>query len=84
LAPVSGLHRPSHQDPPGSVSSSGGPGQTGRLVGRPARRAGRRLVVCVTTKNEREQTSWVEQVEPLLSDDVEVGGECDQEQNSDP
>jgi hypothetical protein len=40
--------------------------------------------VCVTTKNEREQTSWVEQVEPLLSDDVEVGGECDQEQNSDP
>jgi hypothetical protein len=40
--------------------------------------------MCVTTKNEREQTSWAEQVEPLLSDDVEVGGERDQEQSYDP
>jgi glycosyltransferase involved in cell wall biosynthesis len=48
-----------------------------------ARRAGRRLVMCVTTKNEREQTYWAEKVEPLLSDDVEVKGECDQEQKAD-
>jgi glycosyltransferase involved in cell wall biosynthesis len=48
-----------------------------------ARRAGRRLVMCVTTKNEREQTYWADKVEPLLSDDVEVRGECDQEQKAD-
>ena len=47
-----------------------------------ARKAGRRLVMCVTTKNEREQTYWAEQVEPLLSDDVEVRGECGQEQKA--
>jgi glycosyltransferase involved in cell wall biosynthesis len=47
-----------------------------------ARQAGRRLVMCVTTKNEREQAYWAEQVEPLLGDDVEVRGECDQEQKA--
>jgi glycosyltransferase involved in cell wall biosynthesis len=47
-----------------------------------ARRAGRRLVMCVTTKNERERAYWAEQVEPLLDDDVEVRGECDQEQKA--
>ena len=48
-----------------------------------ARRADRRLVMCVTTKNEREQAYWAESVEPLLSDDVEVLGECDQDQKAD-
>jgi glycosyltransferase involved in cell wall biosynthesis len=48
-----------------------------------ARRAGRRLVMCVTTKNEREQAYWAEQVEPLLSEDIEVKGECDQKQKAD-
>jgi glycosyltransferase involved in cell wall biosynthesis len=48
-----------------------------------ARRAGRRLVMCVTTKNQREQAYWADKVEPLLSDDVEVRGECDQEQKAD-
>ena len=48
-----------------------------------ARRAGRRLVMCVTTKNEREQRYWAEQVEPLLGGDIEVHGECDQEQKAD-
>jgi glycosyltransferase involved in cell wall biosynthesis len=48
-----------------------------------ARRAGRQLVMCVTTKNEREQRYWAEQVEPLLGDDVQVHGECDQEQKAD-
>jgi glycosyltransferase involved in cell wall biosynthesis len=47
-----------------------------------ARAAGRRLVMCVTTKNEREQAYWAEQVEPLLGDDVEVRGECDQDQKT--
>jgi glycosyltransferase involved in cell wall biosynthesis len=47
-----------------------------------ARKAGRRLVLCVTTKNEREQTYWAEMVEPILGDDVEVHGECDQEQKT--
>ena len=47
-----------------------------------ARRAGRRLVMCATTKNERERDYWAEQVEPLLGDDVEVRGECDQEQKT--
>src|SRR5919108_1336045 len=41
-----------------------------------ARRAGRRLVMCVTTKNERERRYWAEKVEPLLSDRVDVRGEC--------
>jgi glycosyltransferase involved in cell wall biosynthesis len=48
-----------------------------------ARGAGRQLVMCVTTKNEREQSYWAEQVEPLLGDDVVVHGECDQEQKAD-
>ena len=48
-----------------------------------ARRAGRRLVMCVTIKNERERTYWAEQVEPLLDDDVDVRGECDQDQKAD-
>jgi Glycosyl transferases group 1 len=51
----------------------------------PSRRpdgAGRRLVICVTTKNERERAYWAEQVEPLLGDDVEVRGECDQTQKT--
>jgi len=48
-----------------------------------ARRAGRRLVMCVTTKNERERNYWAEHVEPLLDDDVEVRGECDQDQKAD-
>ncbi|HJU03334.1 MAG TPA: glycosyltransferase family 4 protein [Actinomycetes bacterium] len=48
-----------------------------------ARRAGRRLVMCVTIKNERERSYWAEQVEPLLDDDVEVRGECDQDQKAD-
>jgi glycosyltransferase involved in cell wall biosynthesis len=47
-----------------------------------ARQAGRRLVMCATTKNERERAYWAEQVEPLLGDDVEVRGECDQEQKT--
>src|SRR4029450_5525103 len=47
-----------------------------------ARRAGRRLVMCVTTKNEREQTYWAEQVEPVLGDGGAVGGECDEEQTT--
>jgi glycosyltransferase involved in cell wall biosynthesis len=47
-----------------------------------ARAAGRRLVLCVTTKNEREQAYWAEMVEPLLGDDVEVRGECDQDQKT--
>jgi glycosyltransferase involved in cell wall biosynthesis len=34
-------------------------------------------------KNEREQAYWADKVEPLLSDDVEVRGECDQEQKAD-
>src|SRR5918993_3090617 len=48
-----------------------------------ARRAGRRLVMCATTKNERERRYWAEHVEPILGDDVEVHGECDQEQKAD-
>jgi glycosyltransferase involved in cell wall biosynthesis len=47
-----------------------------------ARRAGRRLVMCVTTKNERERNYWAEQVEPLLDEDVEVRGECNQDQKA--
>ena len=47
-----------------------------------ARRAGRRLVLCATTKNQRERRYWATQVEPLLADDVEVRGECDQEQKA--
>ena len=48
-----------------------------------ARRAGRRLVMCVTRKNERERRYWAEQVEPLLGDDVEVHGEVDPQQKAD-
>jgi glycosyltransferase involved in cell wall biosynthesis len=47
-----------------------------------ARRAGRPLVMCVTRKNEREQHYWAERVEPLLDDNVEVLGECDQRQKA--
>jgi glycosyltransferase involved in cell wall biosynthesis len=47
-----------------------------------ARRAGRRLVLCVTIKNDRERAYWAEMVEPLLSDDIEVRGECDQRQKT--
>ena len=47
-----------------------------------ARRAGRRLVMCVTIKNDRERAYWAEMVEPLLSDDIEVRGECDQDQKA--
>jgi glycosyltransferase involved in cell wall biosynthesis len=47
-----------------------------------ATRAGRRLVMCVTTKNDRERKYWAEKVEPLLSDQVEVLGECGQEQKA--
>jgi glycosyltransferase involved in cell wall biosynthesis len=47
-----------------------------------ARRAGRRLVMCVTTKNQRERAYWEERVEPLLGEDVEVRGECDQQQKT--
>jgi hypothetical protein len=32
-----------------------------------ARRAGRRLVMCATTKNERERRYWAEHVEPILA-----------------
>jgi hypothetical protein len=38
--------------------------------------------MCVTTKNDRECSYWAEMVEPLLDDDVEVRGECDQEQKA--
>jgi glycosyltransferase involved in cell wall biosynthesis len=48
-----------------------------------ARRAGRRLVMCATRKNERERRYWAERVEPLLGDDVEVYGECSHEQKAD-
>jgi glycosyltransferase involved in cell wall biosynthesis len=48
-----------------------------------ARRAGRRLVMCATTKNQREQTYWAEMVEPILGDDVEVHGECPLDQKTD-
>src|SRR4029450_11391319 len=48
-----------------------------------ARRAGRRLVMCATTKNERERSYWEANVEPILGDDVEVHGECPHEQKAD-
>jgi glycosyltransferase involved in cell wall biosynthesis len=48
-----------------------------------ARRAGRRLVMCVTTKNERERNYWAANVEPILGDDVEVHGECPHDQKAD-
>ena len=48
-----------------------------------ARLAGRRLVLCVTTKNQREQAYWAEMVEPLLGDDVEIHGECPHDQKAD-
>ena len=48
-----------------------------------ARRAGRRLIMCATTKNERERSYWAEQVEPILGDDIEVHGECDPAQKAD-
>ena len=48
-----------------------------------ARLAGRRLVMCATTKNQREQAYWAEHVEPLLGDDVEVHGECPHDQKVD-
>jgi glycosyltransferase involved in cell wall biosynthesis len=48
-----------------------------------ARRAGRRLVLCATTKNPRERTYWARHVEPILGDDVEVHGEVSHEQKVD-
>jgi glycosyltransferase involved in cell wall biosynthesis len=48
-----------------------------------ARRAGRRLVMCATTKNERERAYWKANVEPILGDDVEVHGECPHELKAD-
>ena len=48
-----------------------------------ARLAGRRLVMCATTKNERERAYWAANVEPILGDDVEVYGECPHEQKAD-
>jgi glycosyltransferase involved in cell wall biosynthesis len=48
-----------------------------------ARRAGRRLVMCATTKNARERDYWAANVEPILGDDVEVRGECPQDQKTD-
>jgi glycosyltransferase involved in cell wall biosynthesis len=47
-----------------------------------ARRAGRRLVLCATTKNERERSYWAANVEPLLGDDVEVHGEVTHERKA--
>jgi glycosyltransferase involved in cell wall biosynthesis len=47
-----------------------------------ARRAGRRLVMCTTTKNDRERRYWQEKVEPLLSDEVDLRGECDQQEKA--
>jgi glycosyltransferase involved in cell wall biosynthesis len=48
-----------------------------------ARRAGRRLVLCATTKNERERAYWEANVEPILGDDVVVHGECPHDQKTD-
>jgi len=48
-----------------------------------ARRAGRRLVMCVTIKNERERRYWEANVEPILGDDVELHGECPNDQKAD-
>ena len=48
-----------------------------------ARLAGRRLVMCATTKNERDRSYWAANVEPILGDDVEVHGECPSEQKTD-
>jgi glycosyltransferase involved in cell wall biosynthesis len=47
-----------------------------------AHQAGRRLIMCVTTKNDRERSYWEEKVEPLLWDGVEVRGECGHEEKS--
>jgi glycosyltransferase involved in cell wall biosynthesis len=47
-----------------------------------ARRAGRRLIMCATRKNERERSYWATHVEPILGDDVEVHGECSHEQKA--
>jgi glycosyltransferase involved in cell wall biosynthesis len=48
-----------------------------------ARRAGRRLVLCSTTKNPRERSYWAADVEPLLGDDVVVEGEVSHERKAD-
>jgi glycosyltransferase involved in cell wall biosynthesis len=47
-----------------------------------ARRAGRRLVLCATTKNDRERSYWADRVEPILGDDVEVRGEVSHEEKA--
>ncbi len=39
--------------------------------------------MCATTKNERERAYWAANVEPILGDDVEVHGECPQDQKAD-
>jgi glycosyltransferase involved in cell wall biosynthesis len=48
-----------------------------------ARQAGRRLVLCATTKNERERGYWAANVQPILGDDVEVLGEISHDQKAD-
>jgi glycosyltransferase involved in cell wall biosynthesis len=52
------------------------------LTGLTRCRAGRRLIMCVTTKNERERGYWAERVEPLLGDDVEVRDEVSQQEKA--
>jgi glycosyltransferase involved in cell wall biosynthesis len=52
------------------------------LAIRAARRAGRRLVLCATTKNERERGYWAANVEPILGDDVDVRGEVSHEEKT--
>ena len=52
------------------------------LAIRAARQAGRRLVLCATTKNQREQSYWAANVEPILGDDVEVRGEVSHEEKA--
>ena len=47
-----------------------------------ARRAGRRLVMCIKLANEVEQRYWREKVEPLLGDDIDVRGECGHEEKA--
>jgi glycosyltransferase involved in cell wall biosynthesis len=48
-----------------------------------ARRAGRRLVMCVTVKNPRERDYWAANVDPILGDDVVVEGEVSHERKAD-
>ena len=52
------------------------------LAIRAARRAGRRVVVCVKIAEEPERQYWREKVEPLLGSDVEVIGEVSPERKA--